>query len=271
MKRKAVLRALFCAVFLCGGLSSRLVQASETLGGEAAWHLHRPESAWLQAYDPTLLSPRLLTQWEREDRSNGDSTGKVYVNLREAFLISPNLAFGVQAELPLNWVTKGGEDFSGAGDMEVRAGFVGRANAKVRWGLGMNARFDTASEPALGDSLFELRPIGALRWDATRNLNLGLNAEWTFSPDPKEGKEVENLQLKLPITFKLNSRLSGFVSYQPKWDLTEGGNRRDLVDVSTTVLLGKGKHVALTAGMEFPLSADVLDWKPFVGVQWFFR
>lgn len=261
---------VFCALSLLGlGLSP--VLADGPLAPEANWTLHQPGISWLQANDPTLLSPRLQTQWEHEDRSGGDSTGKVFVNLREAVLLNPNLAFGIQAEIPLQWASEGGEDFSGLGDAEFRFGFVSRLSSKWRLGLGLNGRFDTASEAALGDGLFELRPIAALRWDASKQLNLGINVERTFTPSPKDQRTVETLQIKLPIVVKLNHSWSGSVSYQPKWNLAKGDSRSDRLDLSATVVLGKSKHVALTFGVEIPLSADTLDAKSFVGLQWFYR
>jgi hypothetical protein len=261
---------VFYALSLLGlGISS--VFAEGTLGHEANWTLRQSGTSWLQANDPTLLSPRLQTQWEHEDRSEGDSSGKVFVNLREAVLLSPNLAFGIQAEIPLQWASEGGEDFSGLGDAEFRVGFVSRLSPKWRFGLGLNGRFDSASEAELGDGLFELRPIAALRWDASKQLNLGLNVERTFTPSPIDQKTVETLQIRLPIVVKLNHSWSGSVSYQPKWNLAKGDSRSDRLDLSATVVLGKSKHVALTFGVEIPLSADTLDAKSFVGLQWFYR
>ena len=261
---------VFCALSLLGlGLSP--VLADRALGHEANWTLHQPGMSWLQANDPTLLSPRLQTQWEHEDRSGGDSTGKVFVNVREAVLLNPSLAFGIQAEIPMQWASEGGEDFSGLGDAEFRFGFVSRLSSKWRLGLGLNGRFDTASEAALGDGLFELRPIAALRWDASKQLNLGINVERTFTPSPKDQRTVETLQIKLPVVVKLNHSWSGSVSYQPKWNLAKGDSRSDRLDLSATVVLGKFKHVALTFGVEIPLSADTLDAKSFVGLQWFYR
>jgi len=236
-------------------------------------HLHNPDLAWLQAYDPTLLAPRLLTQWEHQDLAHGDSNGKVYLNLREAFLIREGLAFGVQAEIPYNWAEKSGADFSGLGDLEMRAGFAGRLAPGWRWGLGTNARFDTAAESELGDGMFELRPIAAVRWDLTKSVNVGLNTEYTFVPEDQGPgvHETDTMELKFPVTIKLGHGWSALISYQPKWNLEKGDSRVDRLDLSTTVLLGEHKKYALTSGVELPLWEDSLDYKAFVGLQWFFR
>jgi hypothetical protein len=262
----------FATSALASGIlfASTPIFADET-SSEPSWHLHDPEHAWLQSFDPTLLAPRVLTQWEHQDLANGNSTGKVYANIREAFLLSESIAFGLQLEIPLNWAEQAGQDFSGLGDLEARMGFVGRVSPTFRWGLGLNARFDTASASALGDGLFELRPTAAIRWDVLHWLNLGIQPEYTFTPDPKDGKNAESVQLKLPITFKINPHWSGSVSYQPKWNLAKNDTPIDLLNVFATVLLGSRKKYALTMGVELPLSADSLDWKGYIGLQWFFR
>lgn len=238
---------------------------------ESEWHLHQSHRAWLQPFDPTLLAPRLLTQWEYQELAHGDSTGKVFANICEAFLLSKSLALGFQAEIPLNWAEKAGQDFSGLGDLEARMGIVHRVSPGLRWGVGLNARFDTATELALGDGVFELRPIAALRWDVSRSLNLGIQPEYTFTPDPQDSRNVEHFQLKLPMTLRITPHLSCYVSYQPKWNLFQGDTRSDLVEINTTVILGSQKKYALTLGVETPISADSLNWKGYVGLQWFFR
>jgi hypothetical protein len=268
-----MLSSLAIVASLAAGLSPspHSLSAEERAPVQDSWHLHQNERAWLQPFDPTLLTPRLLTQWEHQDLNDGNSNGKVFANIREAFLLSKSLAFGLQAEIPLNWAETAGQNFSGLGDLESRIGIVHRVSPSLRWGLGMNARFDTATESALGDGVFELRPLAALRWDATKSLNLGLQPEYTFTPSPKDGRNVESFQLKLPVTFKLNSRLSALVSYQPKWNLANDDARSDRLEVNANVLLGLHKRYALTVGVEAPLSHDSLDWKGYVGLQWFFR
>lgn len=259
---------LFFATVTAGG---SLVAAEEKPAETDNWHLHQPHQAWLQPFDPTLLAPRLLTQGEYQSLAHGDATGKVFVNVREAWLLARSLAFGLQMEVPLNWAEKAGEEFSGLGDLESRVGLVGRLAPGLRWGLGLNTRFDTASEPALGDGVFEMRTIATLRWDATPFLNLGLQPEYTFTPTTDGVGEIESLQLKLPVTIKLTHGWSFYASYQPKWNLAAGDTRQDRLELSTTFLLGPQRNYAVTMGVETPLSADSLDWKGYIGFQWFFH
>jgi hypothetical protein len=67
------------AVFL---LSTLLVMGQAKISD---WHLQQENRAWLQAFDPTLLSPRLLTKWEHKDLVEGNTIDRVLANTRSSF------------------------------------------------------------------------------------------------------------------------------------------------------------------------------------------
>jgi hypothetical protein len=241
--------------------------AQEPLASHANWHLHQEDRAWLQASDPTLLAPRLMTQWEHENLTDGNQRDKIFVNLRETWRLTDSLALGFQAELPIRWAKMDGERFAGLGDTELRTGVVGRFHPNVRWGLATNVRFDTASESPLGSGGFQWRPIAALRWDVRRWLTLGLQTEYTFA----DNTDKEFFQFKVPVSFELGESWSAEVVYQPKWTQDEESRRIDLFEFTVVHRFGRDKRYAFLAGIEVPLSEDELDWKASAGVQWFFR
>jgi hypothetical protein len=61
------------------------------------------------------------------------------------------------------------------------------------------------------------------------------------------------------------------VVYQPKWTPSADRRRIDLLELTFVHRFGRDKQYALLFGMEMPLSQDDLEWKSFVGLQWFFR
>jgi hypothetical protein len=255
---------------LCFGilaLVTGLGHAQEPLASHSNWHLHQEDRAWLQASDPTLLAPRLTTQWEHEDLAEGNRKDKIFVNLREAWRLTDSLALGFQAELPIRWAKIDGDRFAGLGDTELRTGLVGRFLPGLRWAFATNVRFDTASESPLGAGGFQWRPNAALRWDARRWLTLGLQSEYTFAEDA----DKEFFQLKLPISVELGQSWSAEVVYQPKWTQDEDSRRIDLVEFTVVHRFGRDKRYAFLTAIEVPLSEDELDWKASVGVQWYFR
>jgi hypothetical protein len=241
--------------------------AQDQLVTQANWTLHQEDRSWLQTSDPTLIAPRLTTQWEHEDLADGNRKDKVFVNVREAWRLSESLAFGLQAELPIRWTKSAGDRFAGLGDAELRTGIVGRIYPHLRWGVAANGRFDTASDAALGSSGFEWRPVAALRWDARSWLTLGLQPEYTFAANTHN----EVFQLKLPVAVELGESWSAEIVYQPKWPQGEDSQRIDLLEFALVHRFGRDKRYAILAGMEIPLSKDDLDWKGFIGLQWFYR
>lgn len=254
------------------------VNGQEPLGWQANWHLHQKHRSWLQAYDPTLIAPRLATQWDHKNFDGGNRSDKIFVNLREAWRMTDSLAFGLQAELPISWAKNNGDRFAGLGDAELRMGLVGRVNPDLRFGIGYNLRFYTASHPQLGsgegetrwelgNGALEARPILNLRWDVFDWLTVGLQPEYTFAPNPDD----EFFQLKLPVAVELGESWSAEVVYQPKWTPSADRRRIDLLELTFVHRFGRDKQYALLFGMEMPLSQDDLEWKSFVGLQWFFR
>lgn len=235
-----------------------------------ALHVHQSARSWIEPYDPTLLSRRLLTQFEYEDREAGDANLKWLWNLRWAVPLTDDLALGLQLEAPLRWVDESGEEDIGFGDLETRAGLAGRFTDRTRWGLVMNAKFPTASSDALGDGLIELRPIAALRWEATPWVELGANVEYNFTPRDEGVDRVSALEMKAPVVVKLAERLSAFTSYNPRWnDVTASWRHR--LELGLTRVFGPQNEYALSIGAEVPLSDETFEWKANVGLSCYFK
>lgn len=242
----------------------------DEVGTTAALHIHQTESAWLEPYDPTLLSRRLLTEFEYEDHEDGKANAKWKWSLRWAVPLAKHLAFGLQMEAPLRWAEEAGEDDAGFGDLETRAGLIGQWTEKSRWALGMNAKFPTASSDILGDGLIELRPIAAVRWEATDRLELGANAEYNFTPRDEGDDRVSALELKVPVVIKLAEKLSGFASYNPRWNDVQSSWRHRL-ELGLTRLFGSHNDYALSIGAEVPLTDEVFQWKGNLGFTWYLK
>ncbi|MCX6866551.1 MAG: hypothetical protein NTV46_10120 [Verrucomicrobia bacterium] len=118
------------------------------------------------------------------------------------------------------------DDASGLGDLEIRTGVVGRLTPTLRYGLAVNAVLETATDSLLSDNAFVLRPIAALRWDFNAVSTLGINVEYNFTPLDEEANDVSALELKFPVTFKINDAWSAFLSYNPRWNLLAESSRQ---------------------------------------------
>lgn len=224
------------------------------------WFEHNVTNAWLQAYDPTLVSRRFVSEFTYEGHDRDEDFWKIENTLRWGIPIRDELAFGLQAMVPVRWIDTAASDASGTGDLELRTGVVGRFCEDWRYGVGLNAAFDTASDPSLGGSALILRPTLALRWDATTRLNLGLNVEYSFTPRDEEADDVSALELKFPLALKLTDVWSAAATYKPRWNLLAESDRHRL-ELTGTRVWGENKQYAFSFGTEFPLSSESLDLK----------
>jgi len=231
---------------------------------------HPANSAWLEPYDSTLLSRRLLTQFEFEDYEAGNEKSKLLWKLRWAFPLARDLALGLQMEAPFTWVDTLGEHEMGWGDMEARVGVIIRGYEGFRAAIALNGKFPSASSSLLGDDRLELRPLVALRWDVTTRLDFGANLEYNFTPRDEGDDRVSATELKVPIALQLSDVCSCFTSYKPQWNDVNGTWRHRL-ESGVTWLFGPDKEYALTIGGELPLTQETFGWKGFIGVSCYFE
>lgn len=230
---------------------------------------HNPERAWLQDYDPTLVSRRILSELSHESAGDDSDYWKIENSLRWGIPLREGLALGLQALIPVKWNETAASNTSGIGDLELRTGVVGRISATQRYGVGLNAEFDTASDSALGGNALILRPIVAFRWDVASRVNVGLNVEYSFTPLEEEDHDVSAFELKFPLAVKLTDDWSAAATYKPRWNLLTNDNRHRL-ELGATRLFGLERQYALSFHLELPLSADNLDYKLTTGLAWNF-
>lgn len=258
-----------CFATLMAATLAPLALNAQTRDSTHEWFEHTRENAWLLPYDTTLISRRAFAELSYENREDNANFWKIENSLRRGFAIREDLAFGVQAMIPVKWTDTATSDDSGLGDLELRSGFIGRFSPDLRWGTGMNAAFDTATDSSLGGNALVLRPTLALRWDATERLNLGMNIEYNFTPQEEQNDDVSALELKFPLVFKLTDRWSGVASYKPKWDFLNESDRHRL-ELGATRVWGLENQFALSFNLEVPLTSETLDYKLVSGLAWHF-
>ena len=242
------------------------LHAAESAG---RWFDHAVERSWIENYDPTLVTRRVLTELSFEDRGSDDGVWKIENSLRWGVPLHEGLAFGIQALVPVKWQESAGDDLSGLGDLEMRTGLVGRISPALRWGFGVNAVFDTAAEPGLGADVLILRPIAAIRWDFNQRINVGFNLEYNVTPADEGSHDVSQLELKFPLVIKLSDRWSGALTYKPRWDLLAESDRHRL-ELGATRTLGADHRYALSFAVEVPLASESFDSKLTAGLAWHF-
>ena len=259
-------RAQACAAGLIALAAQGLAHAAEIRG---QLFDHQPKRAWLEKYDPTLISSRLVGEFSYESYDDDGDYWKLENTLRWAIPLRDGLALGMQVMVPLKWTETATDDAFGMGDLELRTGIVGRLAPTLRYAFALNAVVETATDSLLSDNAFVLRPITAIRWDASDRVNLGLNIEYNFTPLDEDAKDVSALELKFPLAFKINDDWSGFLSYNPKWNLLAETDRHRL-ELGATRIWGSDKQYALSIGTEVPLASESFEFKLASGFAWYF-
>jgi hypothetical protein len=225
--------------------------------------------AWLERYDPTLISSRFSADFGYESYEDDSDLYKLENTVRWGIPLHDGHALGFQVLLPMKWRETTTDDAFGLGDLELRGGGVGRLSPSLRYGLGANAVLDSASDPLLGDNAFILRPTAALRWDLNPVCTLGINIEYNFTPLDEGANDVSALEVKFPVAFKFNEDWSGFVSYNPRWDLLDESDRHRL-ELAVTRVWGADNEFAWSVGTELPLGSENFEFKLTTGFAWYF-
>lgn len=245
-----------------------LVMAGVATAAAPDGRLFEPGRAWLERYDPTLISSRYFAELIYESYDHDSDVYKIENTMRWGIPWRDGHAFGLQAMLPLKWrETTTGDEF-GLGDLELRAGVVGRLAPTLRYGLAVNAVLETATDSLLSDNAFILRPITALRWDCNASTTLGINLEYNFTP-LDESNDVSAFEVKFPVAFKINEDWTGFLSYNPRWNLLDESDRHRL-ELGATCVWGTDNRYAWSVGSEVPLASESFEFKVATGFTWYF-
>ncbi len=231
--------------------------------------LFEPDRAWLESYDPTLISSRYFGEFIYESYDDDSDLYKIQNTLRWGVPLNDSHAFGIQAKLPLIWQETATDEAFGLGDLELRSGVVGRLAPTLRYGLAVNAVLETASDSRLSDNAFVLRPIAALRWDFNPATTLGINIEYNVTPLDEEANDVSAFEVKIPVAFKINEDWAGFLSYNPRWNLLDESERHRL-EFGATLVWGTDNQYAWSITGELPLASENFQFKLATGFTWYF-
>ena len=149
--------------------------------------------------------------------------------------------------------SSGHADIGGVGDIEVATGTAFRLSNAWRTGGGIELHTDTASNPALGDSMWRLHPSWAVAHDVTNWLTFTPTAEYTHSIAEEHNAPPQRyLELSLPATFILPHDWSIGTRYKAKVDFENGDHWTHTVDVGVAKRLSN-IPVVLSATLEKPL------------------
>jgi hypothetical protein len=119
--------------------------------------------------------------------------------------------------------SSGHADVGGVGDIEVATGTAFRLSNTWRTAGGIELHADTASNPALGDSMWRLKPFWGVAHDVTNWLTLTFNAEYNHSIAEEQNAPPQRyIELSLPVTIILPYDWSVGTNYKAKVNFENG-------------------------------------------------
>jgi hypothetical protein len=165
----------------------------------------------------------------------------------------------------------GHADIGGIGDIEVAPGTAFRLNDRWRTGGGIELHTDTASNPALGDSMWRLHSSWAVAHDVTNWVTLVPTAEYTHSIAEEHNAPPQRyLELSLPATFILPYDWSIGTRYKAKVDFENGDHWTHTVDLGVAKRLSN-VPVVLSATLEKQLDGGNKKFQANLTITYYFE
>jgi hypothetical protein len=173
--------------------------------------------------DQTIIQSRVWLDTEWDQFKHGAEEARWTLGGLWGWRVSDGQDWAVRLKVPFVYdrsdEVSGHADIGGLGDIEVATGTAFRLSNTWRTGGGIELHADTASKPALGDSVWRLHPYWSVAHDVTNWLTLTPTAEYNHSIAEEHNVAGQRyLELSLPVTFILPSDWSIGTNYKAKVD-----------------------------------------------------
>jgi hypothetical protein len=222
--------------------------------------------------DPTILKPRfwLDTEWNsfRDSSTDLDFTlGRLW-----SWRVSGNQDWALRFKLPMRTHQAGAEpgdsDKQGIGDVKLAVGTAVRLDESWRAGGGVEMRFPSATDVALGANVWRPMLFGVMAWDLTPTITFSPSIEYNKSIAERNGAPPQRYaEFFFPLTF-IRGNWSVTPRYEFKADYANGNKVTQSAKLSASTRL-KDQPLALTFSVKKPL--DHVDKKVQVNfvVTWY--
>ena len=166
--------------------------------------------------------------------------------------------------------SSGHAEIGGVGDIDVAAGSAFRLSKTWRTGGGIELHADTASNPALGDSVWRLHTSWSVAHDITNGLTLTPTAEYSHSiAEENDIAPHRFLELSLPTTFIVPYDWSIATRYKATIDFENGDRWTHTVGVGVAKRL-PNVPVVLSAALEKPLNGGAKKFQANFTITYYF-
>ena len=241
-------RFLFVILIL---VAASMLPAAETASVDSA----TAEADQLKALnDRTIIQSRVWLDTEWDQFKEGAEKATWTLGGLWGWRVSDRQDWAVRLKVPFVYdrsdESSGHADIAGVGDIEVATGTAFRLSNTWRTGGGIELHTDTASNPALGDSMWRLKPFWAVARDVTNWLTLTPTVEYNHSIAEEHNAPPQRyIELSLPATFILPYDWSIGTNYKAKVDFENDDHWTHTVDFGVAKRLSNAP-VVLSATLE---------------------
>jgi len=228
-----------------------------------------------QLNDQTIIGTRVLLDSEWDQFKHGAQKATWTLAGLWGWSVSDYQDWAVRFKLPLVYhrsdELSGHADVGGLGDIEIGTGTAFRLNDTWRTGGGIELHADTASNRALAENVWRLKPFWGIAHDLTDWLTLGFSAEYNHSIAEEHSVTPQRfLDLSLPATVILPRDWSIGAKYKATIDFENGERWTHTVNAGVAKRLSN-IPVILSATLEKPLDGGPKQFQANLTILYYFE
>jgi hypothetical protein len=226
--------------------------------------------------DATVLHSRAALTNEFKDQELDAAKDTVTLNLAYAFGKAARHDWTAQIDLPVVYYDAGHlsgvESGTGFGDVEFRIGHVIHGEGIFRYAAGVEAEFDTAGGPPLGDGIFRLSPIVAFAVQPCRTFKFQTFVQFNQSFITETGvSEEQEIHLKPAINVALPSNWYAYTEFEETWGFQSHGEFSSTAKFEIGRSFGARGEWVLSARCQLPLTNSSDHYTVTVGCTYVFK
>ena len=237
--------------------AARVLPAAEQASGDSATAADQLKALTEKR---TILQSSVWLDTEWDQFKHGAEEATWTLTGLWAWRVNDREDLAVRLKVPLVYdridESSGHADIGGLGNIEVGTGTAFRLSNTWRTGGGTELHADTASNPALGDSVWRLHSSWSVAYDVTSWLTLVTTAEYNHSiAEEHDVKPQRYLELSQPATIILPCDWSIGARYKTKIDFENGDRWAHTADVGVAKRLSS-IPVVLSVTLEKTFDGD---------------
>lgn len=225
--------------------------------------------------DQTIIGTHVLLDSEWDQLKHGAEKATWTLAGLWGWPVSDQQDWAIRFKLPFVYhrsaAASGHADAGGLGDVEIGTGTAFRLNDRWRTAGGIELHADTASDPALAERVWRLKPGWGVAHDFTDWLTLTLNADYNHSIAEKDNvRRHRYLELSVPATLILPQAWSMSARYKTTVDFENGDRWSHTVSAGVAKRLSK-VPVVLSASLEKALSSGAKKFQASISIVYYFQ